>query len=67
MKLTIKLTDEVREVQMYGQSDKTRTETIVEVEDIIFTRSLTASFLRALADEIDPPKARTNLGQWTVV
>ena len=57
MKLTLKLSDEVRETAMlYGEKPKTRTETIIDVEDVQFTRSLMASVLRALADEIDPPR-----------
>ena len=54
MKLTLKLSDEVSEFQPYGHTPKTHTETIIDVEDVQFTRSLMGSFFRALADDIDP-------------
>jgi len=65
MKLTLKLTDDVPKYAHYGQSSETRTETIVDVEEVQFSRSLMGSLLRALANEIDPPRA--SLGQWTEV
>jgi hypothetical protein len=53
MKLTMNLTREVP-VNDYGISARTKTETVVDVTGVEFTSKLTASFLRALADEIDP-------------
>ncbi len=56
MKVTVKIEGTRREYDAY-QRNKETPYTVVEVEDVVFTDALTANFLRAVANEIDPPKA----------
>lgn len=54
MKVTIKITDTLPTTTTYSKDVKTRI--VADVTDVEFTPGLTASFLRALADEIAPLK-----------
>ena len=52
MKVTVHIEREVSDPVYLRQ----KTEVVADCADMEFTPSLTASFLRALADEIDPRK-----------
>lgn len=54
MKLTLKIEGERFQPTTFDHR-ATQPYTVVDVENVEFTDSLTASFLRAVADEIDPP------------
>ena len=57
MNLTIKVTREVTLQSTYIEKPKSTTQTVVDVVDTnLGSEALTAKYLRALADEIDPPK-----------
>jgi hypothetical protein len=53
MKITIKVTDEVERRGEFGYKSKVE-QVYVDCADQTFTPTLTANFLRALADEIAP-------------
>lgn len=59
MKVTIRITDERPKLSsQFRTTSETETHTVVECEDVEFTSGLTASFLRAIANEINPQETR---------
>lgn len=56
MKISISVTDERRGTNQYGGGEMKEV-VVAKFEDMEFTRALAANFLRALADDIDPPEA----------